>query len=230
MEYTIKGTTMPVVEFKLQRGEALFTEAGGMCWMSANIEMKTSGRGGGLGGFLGRALSGESLFLTTFTCQGNDGLIAFGPSSPGQIIATELKEGQSLIAQKGAFLCGQDTVKLEIHFRKQLGAGFFGGEGFIMQKISGPGWVFTEIDGEVIEYTLGAGQEMKVDTGYVAMFEPSVQFDVEMVKGGVKNILFGGEGLFMTTLKGPGRVWLQTLPIQSVASALIPFLPRPSSG
>jgi uncharacterized protein (TIGR00266 family) len=229
MEYEIKGTTMPVVEVKLQRGEAIFTESGSMCWMSDGIEMKTSGRGGGLGGFLGRALSGESLFLTTFTCQAAEGRIAFAPSTPGQIIPVKLAAEQTLIAQKGAFMAGEDEVKLEIHFRKQLGAGFFGGEGFIMQKISGPGTVFVEIDGEVMEHTLGAGEILKVDTGYVAMLEPSVSFDIEMVKGGVKNVLFGGEGLFMTTLKGPGRVWLQTMPIQTVAGALIPFLPKTSS-
>jgi uncharacterized protein (TIGR00266 family) len=228
VEYEIKGTTLPVVEIKLRRGESVFSESGGMAWMSDGINMQTSGKGGGLGGFLGRALSGESLFLTTYTCEANEGLIAFAPSFTGQIKPIQLAAGQTIIAQKGAFLAGDDSIKLETHFSKKLGAGLFGGEGFVMQKITGPGTWFAEIDGEVVEYNLKDGEILKVDPGCVAMVDPSVNIDVQVVKG-VANIFFG-EGLFLTLLRGPGRVWLQTMPISGVAKALIPFLPKPSSG
>ena len=228
MEYKLIGSTLQAVLIELDPGETVYSESGGMAWMSHNIDMKTSGRGGGLGGILKRAVSGESLFLVEYTSMGGKGLVAFASDFPGKIIPVMLQEGQSLIAQKSAFMVAEKTVGLDIHFRRKLGAGLFGGEGFIMQKITGPGLAFVSLDGEIVEYTLEANQMLKVDTGHVAMFEPTVSFDIEMVKG-FTNILFGGEGLFLATLRGPGRVWLQTMPTQNLAKAILPYVPRASS-
>lgn len=223
MEYLINGEDMPSLEIKLKQGESVYTESGGMAWMMGDMEMKTEGKGG-LGDMFGRALSGESMFLTTYTCQGSNGLIVFTPESPGTVMPVELKAGEAIIAQKDAFMVGEDSVKLEMHFRKKLGAGIFGGEGFILQKLTGPGTVFVEIAGEVREYTLRDGQKMKVDTGHIAMYEPSVDYDIQRVKG-VKNVLFGGEGLFLATLTGPGKVWLQTMPLSNLAGAIRRYIP-----
>jgi uncharacterized protein (TIGR00266 family) len=226
MQYEIKGTVMPVVEVQLKRGDSIYTESGGMAWMSDGIDMKTSGKGG-LGKMLGRALSGESLFLTTYTCEAAAGTITFAVDSPGHIIPLQLAAGQSIIGQKGAFLAAEESVTLEVHFRKKLGSGLFGGEGFVLQKFTGPGLVFAAIDGEVIERQLAAGEILKIDTGHIGMYEPSVTYDIQMVKG-VTNVLFGGEGLFLATLKGPGKIWLQTMPISNVAGAILPFIPTKS--
>ncbi len=223
MKYELRGDTLPVVILTLEEGESVFTESGGMSWMSDGFEMKTNMEGGLFGG-IARKLAGESLFMTTYTLNKTSGMIAFSSSFPGKIVPIHLDAGESLICQKNAFLCAERSVKLEIHLKKKLGAGLFGGEGFILQKVTGPGWVFLEIDGEVVEYQLNPGEKMKVDTGHVAMFEPSVNFDIEMVKG-FTNIVFGGEGLFLTTLKGPGKVWLQSMPIGNLASRIIPFIP-----
>jgi len=228
MEYKIIGTTMQAAILELDPGETVYSESGGMAWMSSNIEMKTSGRGGGLGGALKRAVSGESLFLVEYTSQGGKGIVAFTANFPGKIIPLQLAQGQQMICQKTAFLCAEKTVGLDIHFRRRLGAGIFGGEGFIMQKLTGPGIAFVCLDGEIVEYTLEPNQVLKVDTGHVAMYEPTVQFDVEMVKG-FSNIFFGGEGLFLATLRGPGRVWLQTMPTSNLARAVRPYLPDKSS-
>jgi uncharacterized protein (TIGR00266 family) len=229
MEYKIIGSTLQAVIMELDPGETVYSESGGMAWMSSNIDMKTSGRGGGLGGALKRAVSGESLFLVEYTSQGGKGIVAFASDFPGKIVPVQLSQGQSMICQKTAFLCAEKTVGLDIHFRRRLGAGIFGGEGFIMQKLTGPGLAFVCLDGEIVEYTLGANQVIKVDTGHVAMYEPSISFDVEMVKG-FTNIFFGGEGLFLATLRGPGRVWLQTMPTSNLARAILPYLPSKSSG
>jgi uncharacterized protein (TIGR00266 family) len=228
MEYSIIGTTLQAVIMELDPGEMVYSESGGMAWMSGNISMQTTGRGGGLGGILKRAVSGESLFLVEYTSQGGKGVVAFASDFPGKIVPVNLGQGQQMICQKSAFLAAEKTVGLDIHFRKRLGAGLFGGEGFIMQKITGPGVAFVCLDGEIVEYTLDANQVLKVDTGHVAMYEPSVTFDVEMMKG-FSNILFGGEGLFLATLRGPGRVWLQTMPTMNLAKAIMPYLPQPSS-
>ncbi len=228
MEYKIIGTTLQAVLMELDPGETVYSESGGMAWMSSNIDMKTSGRGGGLGGMLGRMVSGESLFFVEYTSQGGKGIVAFASDFPGKIIPVSLAQGQEMICQKTAFLCAEKTVSLGIHFRKRLGAGLFGGEGFIMQKLTGPGLAFVCLDGEIVEYTLAANQMLKVDTGHVAMFEPTVNFDVEMVKG-FSTMLFGGEGLFLATLRGPGRIWLQTMPTSNLARAIIPYLPTSSS-
>ncbi|HNP69558.1 MAG TPA: TIGR00266 family protein [Kouleothrix sp.] len=225
MEYQIIGTTLQAVILELDPGEMVYSESGGMAWMSANIGMQTTGRGGGLGGMFKRAISGESMFLVEYTSQGGKGIVAFASDFPGKIVPVNLGAGQQIIAQKQAFLCAEKTVQMDIHFRKKLGAGFFGGEGFIMQKLTGPGVAFVCLDGEIMEYTLGPGQMLKVDTGHVAMYEPTVTFDIEMMKG-FRNILFGGEGLFLATLQGPGRVWLQTMPTMNLAKAIAEYLPR----
>ena len=223
MKSRIEGENLPVVICEVENGEVLFSERGGMGWMTSNIEMSTNMEGGLFGG-IARSFSGESVFLNSFTCKGEKGEIAFPSSLPGQIMEFDLKDGESIIAQKGAFLCGERSVKLEVSFKKKLGAGLFGGEGFIMQKISGPGKVYLEIDGSVSKYELKPGEELKVDTGYVAAMESSVQLDIEMVKG-LKNIVFGGEGLFLTTVKGPGTVWLQTMPESNLASRILRYMP-----
>lgn len=224
MEYEIKGTVMPHLEVRLSQGESMYTESGGMAWMSEGIEMKTSGKGG-VGKMLGRALSGESMFLTTYTSQVPQAFIVFAPESPGHIIPVPLQAGQSIIAQKDAFMVAEESVGLEMHFRKRLGAGLFGGEGFILQKLTGPGTAFVEIAGEVQQYELAPGQVLKVDPGHIAMYEPTVDYDIQRVKG-VTNIFFGGEGLFLATLKGPGRVWLQTLPLANLARAIMQYIPK----
>lgn len=227
MEFKIFGETLPVVILTMKKGESVFTQSGGMAWMSDGFEMRTNMEGGFLKG-IARMLAGETLFMTTYTCNRDSGEIAFASSFPGEIVPLELKPGQSVICQKKAFLCAESTVKVEIFFTKKIGAGFFGGEGFILEKITGPGLCFMEIDGAVVEYELGNNDILKVDPGHIVMFEPSVDFDIETVKG-VKNVLFGGEGLFLSTLKGPGRVWLQSLPIENLAARLIPYLPERTS-
>jgi uncharacterized protein (TIGR00266 family) len=223
MEYYITGQVMQTLDIRLQPGEAVFTESGGMAWMTGNVEMETDTRGGLLKG-LGRSLAGESLFMTTYRCRSGGGMVVFTPESPGKVLDFELASGQSLICQKDAFMCAVDSVSLEMHLRKRLGAGLFGGEGFILQKVTGPGLVFVEIAGEVREYTLAAGQVMKVDPGHIALYEPTVDYDIQRVKG-VKNILFGGEGLFLATLKGPGKIWLQSMPLSNLAAKIARYLP-----
>jgi len=223
MRYEIHGTLLQSVDVHLGQGEAVYTESGGMAWMRGDIEMKTSTRGGLMAG-LGRKLAGESLFMTTYTCRSVEGLVVFTPEAPGKVLDFQLAAGQSLICQKDAFMCAETSVKLEMHFRKKLGAGLFGGEGFILQKVTGPGTAFLEIPGEVREYTLTAGETMQVDPGHIALFEPTVSYDITRVKG-VTNILFSGEGLFLARLAGPGKVWLQSLPLSNLARKLARYLP-----
>lgn len=222
MKYEIKGASLPVAICTLNNGESVVSEAGAMGWMSDYIAMDTNMKGGLLGG-LGRAFSGESVFLNTFTSQADNTLIAFPSSFPGRIVARELQAGETIIAQKGAFLAGTSSLSLEVAFTKKFGGGLFGGEGFILQKITGPGVAFLEFDGHVEEYELQPGQTLKVDTGNVAMFESTVNYNVEMVKG-LKNIFLGGEGLFLTTLSGPGRVYLQSMPMANLAGQLSRYM------
>ncbi len=221
MKYEIKGGVFPVVECQLADREQMITEKGSMVWMSPNMQMETSG--GGIGKMFSKAFSGESMFQNIYTANGN-GLIAFGSSFPGKIMPVQIGPGNEMIVQKSAFLASEGSVQLSIHFNKKLGAGLFGGEGFIMQRLSGSGMAFVEIDGELVEYQLQPGQQIIVDTGNVAGFEPSVQMNIQQVPG-LKNKLLGGEGLFNTVLTGPGRVWLQTMPISSVAESIRPFFP-----
>jgi uncharacterized protein (TIGR00266 family) len=224
MEYKINGTVMQTLDIRLAQGESVYTESGGMAWMQGNITMETGTKGGVLGG-IGRALAGESLFMTTYTCQSPNGLVVFTPEVPGKILDIKMAPGQTLICQKDAFMCAEATVKLEMHFRKKLGAGLFGGEGFILQKITGPGTAFIEIPGEVRAYDLTENAVMQVDPGHIAMFEPTVTYDISRVKG-LKNILFSGEGLFLANLKGPGKIWLQSLPLSNLAAKLARYLPK----
>ena len=218
MEYQIRGTTMQTVDIQFQAGETIYTESGGMAWMSDNVRMQTAMRGGFLKG-LRRRFAGESMFLVSFRAEAGQGLVTFASEFPGKILPLHLNAGESIICQKDAFMCAENSVALDMHFRKRLGAGLFGGEGFIMQRLTGPGVAFVEIAGEVTEYDLQAGQALQVDTGHIAMYQPTVTFDIVRVRG-VKNILFGGEGLFLAHVKGPGRVWLQSMPIANLAAKL----------
>jgi uncharacterized protein (TIGR00266 family) len=224
ISYRIDGTTLPVVTVELEPGEVIYSESGGMSWMTGNVEMRTHS-GGGLGRMVKRAISGESLFITDFYVERGRGTVAFASEFPGKIIPFDLKQGESIIVQKDAFMCAEKSVDMDMHFRKRLGTGFFGGEGFIMQRISGPGLAFIEVDGEVVEYELQAGQQLKVDTGHLAAMESSVDFDVTMVKG-FRNILLGGEGLFLASVRGPGKVWLQTMPMSKLAQKVAQFMPQ----
>jgi len=226
MQYEIKGGSFPVVICTLENGEKMITEKGSMAWMSPNMQMET--KGGGLGKMFSKAFSGESMFQNHYTARNGPGMIAFTSSFPGEIKVLEIGPGREMIVQKSAFLAAEAGVELSIHFQKRLGAGFFGGEGFIMQRLSGSGTAFVEIDGDLIEYILKPGQKLVVDTGNVAGFEPSVQMDIQTVPG-AKNMLFGGEGIFNTVLTGPGRVWLQTMPIYNVANAIRPYIPTGSN-
>ncbi len=223
MRYEILGEPLPVVICHVNPGETLVTERGSMSWMSPNMKMETS-TNGGIGKALGRMFSGDSLFQNKYTAAGTEGLIAFASSFPGSIRAVEIAPNNNLIVQKSAFLASEQGVELSLHFQKKLGAGLFGGEGFIMQRLSGQGVAFIEIDGYAVEYTLQAGQQMVVDTGYLAAMSDTCSMEIHTVPG-VKNMLLGGEGLFNTVITGPGKIVLQTMPVNNVASTLRPFLP-----
>ena len=223
MEYQIEGTPLPVVICQLEPGETMITERGSMSWMTPNMRMETT-TNGGLGKAFGRLLAGEALFQNRYTAQGGPGLIAFASSFPGSIRAFEIGPGKELVVQKSGFLAAEAGVELSVFFQKKLGSGFFGGEGFIMQKLSGQGIAFAEFDGHVVEYELAAGQSLVVDTGYIAAMDATCSMDIVTVPG-VKNAFFGGEGLFNTVVSGPGHIWLQTMPISSVAAVLRPFFP-----
>lgn len=220
MQYEIQGGAFPVVVCNLQRGEQMITERGSMVWMSPTMKMET--RGGGIGKMFSKAFSGESMFQNVYTAQ-QDGMITFGSSFPGSIRPIMIDENHEMILQKSAFLASEAGVELSIHFNKKLSAGLFGGEGFIMQRLSGCGMAFAEIDGELMEYQLKEGEQIVVDTGNVAGFETSVQMEIRQVPG-IKNKIFGGEGLFNTVLTGPGKIWLQTMPIYNVAMAIHPYI------
>ncbi len=227
MQYKIEGEPLPVVICELAPQETMICEKGAMSWMTGNMQMETKTGGGGLGKLFGRALSGESIFLNRYTANGGAGLIAFASSFPGSIRAYNIAPGSEIVAQKGAFLAATDGVGLSVFFQKRFGAGFFGGEGFIMQKISGNGMCFLEFDGYVKEYTLRAGESMILDTGYLAAMDATCSVDVQGV-GGIKNALFGGEGFFNTVVTGPGRIWVQSMPVAQMAGKLIPFMPTSS--
>ena len=222
MKYEIRGEPLPVVICTLENGETMISESGAMSWMSPNLKMET--RGGGAGKMLGRMFSGESLFQNRYTAEGGQGMIAFASSFPGSIRAVQIDPAHPVVVQKSGFLASTAGVELSVFFQRKLGSGFFGGEGFIMQKLSGSGMAFIEIDGSAVEYNLAPGQQLIADTGYVAMMDASCQMDVQTVKG-VKNVLFGGEGLFNTVVTGPGRVVLQTMPLTGFASTIASVLP-----
>ena len=223
MKYEIKGTPLPVAVCYLEPGEQMITEKGSMSWMSPNMEMETNA-GGSIGKALGRMFSGESMFRNIYTARGGEGMIAFASSFPGSIVPFQIEPGKELIVQKSGFLASESTVEFTVHIQKKLGAGFFGGEGFIMQKLSGHGTAFVEFDGAVMEYDLAAGQSIVLDTGYLAAMEATCNMEIKQVAG-LKNKLLGGEGFFNTVVSGPGKVWIQTMPINKVAGAISPYVP-----
>lgn len=224
MKYRIIGNTMPAVEIMFDNaGERVFTQSGGMTWMSDGINMSTNARGGLMKG-LGRMFAGESLFMATYTAQRPNATIAFASTSAGQIYPLDVTATGGMICQKGAFLCAQDSVDIDITFTKKMSSGLFGGEGFILQDIHGTGLAFLEVDGDLVERTLAPGEVLKVDTGNVVAFDRSVSYEIEMVHG-VSNIFFGGEGLFLTKLVGPGRVLLQTQNIAEFAGRISRYIP-----
>lgn len=222
MQYQIVGGTLPVVICQLETGERMITERGSMAWMSPNMKMETS-TNGGLGKAFGRMFSGEAMFQNIYTAQGGQGQIAFASSFPGTIRPFQIGPGQEYIFQKKAFLASEAGVNLSVHFHKKVASGLFGGEGFILQKVSGSGLVFAEFDGHVVEYELQPGQQIVIDSGYLAAMTATCSMDIQTVPG-LKNMVFGGEGLFNTVVTGPGHVWLQTMPISSVAGALRPYM------
>lgn len=222
MHYSIEGGNLPALIIKLSPGEMLISEAGARTWSKGPVKTETKAQGG-LGKSIGRMFTGESLFMSNYTAQG-DCEIAFTSSFPGKIVAKMLQPGESIICQKTCFLCATAGVDLSIYFQRKLGAGLVGGEGFIMQKITGPGMVFLEVDGYCPEYDLAPGEQIVCDTGVLAIMDSTCTMDVQTVSS-VKNAIFGGEGLFDTVITGPGRVWLQTMTAPKIAKYLSPFMP-----
>jgi uncharacterized protein (TIGR00266 family) len=222
MHFEISGTTMQTLAVDLAAGERLFSQTNCMAWMSDSILMNTH-TGGGLFAGLARSLSGGTLFITEFTAQAK-GHIAFAPRFPGTIIARTLAAHQSLICRKETFLCAEKSVTLEIAWQQRIGAGFFGGAGFILQKVTGPGVVWLDLSGELVERDLAPGERLLVHAGHVGVQEPTVQFDIQLIRG-FRNMLFGGEGLFLATLTGPGHIWLQSMPIMNLAEEIAHYLP-----
>ena len=227
MEFNVSGTTMQTVSIDLAPGEQVYSQTSTMAWMSDGIRMETHTGGGFLAG-LKRSLSGGSLFVTEFTAD-KAGHIAFAPRFPGKIVPATLKSGESLICRKESFLCAEKSVSLDIAWQKRLGAGFFGGEGFILQRVTGPGTVWLDLSGEVITRDLAPGERLLVHAGHIGVQTPEVQFDIQMVRG-FRNLIFGGEGIFLATLTGPGRIWLQSMPVMNLAEEIARYLPRDGSG
>lgn len=226
MQYEIKGEPTPVVICHVENGETMITESGSMVWMSPNMEMQTTA--GGFGKVFGRMFTGENLFQNRYTARGGSGMVAFASSFPGKIVAVQVSPERPVIAQKCAFLAAEEGVELSVFFQKKIGAGFFGGEGFLLQKLSGRGIAFLEVDGHGEEYFLAPGEKLIVDTGNLAYMDATCSVDIQTVKG-VKNMFFGGEGLFHTVITGPGKVVLQTMPMSALAAALAPLLPSKSN-
>lgn len=222
IRYEIEGGNLPVVICYPEAGQTLCTESGAMSWMSPNMKMDTNS-GGGIKKALGRMFSGESIFMNEYTAQGGTGMIAFASSFPGSIIPYQVSEGNGIVVQKRGFLAMEKGLDLSVFFQKKLGRGFFGGEGFIMQRITGYGMVFLEIDGYCKEYNIGVGESIIVDTGYLAAMSDTCTMDIQPVQG-AKNIFFGGEGLFHTRITGPGKVYIQSMPVINTAQALSPYL------
>ena len=224
MDEKIIGTTMPVLEITLNDGESIFAESGELSWMTQAIQMTTStqyGGGGGLGGVFKRAVGGSSIFMTDYTAKGNPGMVAFATKLPGQIFPLDVKPepGATFMGHRHAFLAGTHGVQVSVGFQQKLGAGFFGGDGFRLQKIAGQGRVWCELSGEIITYDLRPGEELRVHPGHVGLFQDTVQFNITTVPG-IKNKIFGGDGIFLAQMVGPGRVWLQSLPLARLAAAL----------
>lgn len=223
LAYRIHGTVQQTVIVDLKPGQTIFSDAGAMSWMTQTVDMQTH-TGGGLSGMVKRAFSGATLFVIDFTAPTGPGQVAFASDFPGKILAFELEAGESVIMHKHAFICAEKSVTLDIFFTRKFGAGLLGGEGFILQRLTGPGMVFAELDGDAVEYRLQPHQTMSIEHGHIAMFEPSVAFDIKMVKG-ITNMLFGGEGLFLGTLTGPGRIWLHSLTVSKMAHRVAEYIP-----
>ena len=226
IKFHILGTVQQLLAVELQPDQVVFSDAGGMSWMTSTVNMSTKASGG-LGGMLKRAVSGASAFIVDFSATGAPGQAAFSTDFPGKVLPIELDAGQSVILHKHAFLCAVKSATLDVFFTRKLGAGFFGGEGFILQKLTGPGMVFAELDGDAVEYHLKAGEVMKVEPGHVAMFEGGVGFDIQTVQG-IANVLAGGAGLFLATLTGPGRIWLHSMTVSKMAHRLMEYMPAKS--
>ncbi len=227
MRSEITGTTLPVVTFTLEPGEGVLAEPDRLSWMTPNVSMRTTAATGGASGLfsaIGRAISGGGLFMTEFMAEGGEGLAAFAATVPGNIIEAKVAPGHGFLIHRHGFLAGSLGLSLAIGVQQSLGAGVFGGNGFVLQHLTGSGSAFVELGGEIVSYTLQAGQELLVHPGHVGMFEESVSFEITTISG-VKNALFGGDGLFLARLRGPGNVWLQTLTPAKLAHALAPYLP-----
>ncbi len=223
MNYEIKGGSFPIVECTLNNGESMITQSGSMCWMDSSITMETSSNGG-IGKVVGRLFTREKLFQNIYTATKDGAKISFGTCVPGAIMAVKLTGGQSIVCQKSAFLASYGNIELSTFFNKKIGVGLFGGEGFIMQKLTGEGIVFLEIDGSSMEFELKEGEQQIISTGYLVSMSESCSIDVQTVKG-IKNIFLGGEGIFNTVITGPGKVIVQTMPLARLANSLIPYLP-----
>jgi len=223
MKYDLQGTTMQLLTVELAAGETVYSESGRLVYMSENIRMDTEAKGGLWAG-IKRKFAGESFFLTNFSAEGGNGIIGFGSEFPGKIIPLTLRKGEAIICQKDAFLASEETVTMDATFTKSIGAGFLGGEGLVLLKVVGPGVVFFNVGGEISQITLARGQKVRIDTGNLAMFDEAVDYSVERMKG-VKNIIWGGEGLFLATCTGPGRVWVQSLPVSELAGKLAEYMP-----
>jgi len=228
MRYEITGTVMQTVELELAPGESIYSQTAMMAWMSQGVRMHTN-TGGGLFAGLKRSLTGGSFFITEFTPEGGAGRVAFAPRFPGSIIARTLAPGESLICRKETFLCAERSVTLELAWQQRIGAGFFGGAGFILQRVTGPGAVFLDLSGEVVQKELVPGERLLVHAGHVGIHDPTVAFDIQLIPG-FRNILFGGEGLFLATLTGPGRILLQSMPILNLAEEIARYLPTHDGG
>lgn len=215
---------LQILNTELQPNETIYAESGRLLYMSDNVSMVTEARGG-LWKSLKRKFAGESFFLVNFTPQGGTGIVGFATEVPGKIIPMKLAAGQEIIAQKDAFICSESSVEFDATFTKKIGAGFLGGEGLILLKVRGPGHAFFNVGGEVTEFNLQRGQKLRIDTGNLAMFDSGVKFSVERVKG-IKNMIWGGEGLFLATMEGPGRVWIQSLSIHELANKIASYMPH----
>jgi len=232
MEHKIVGTTMPVLEMMLNPGEAIIAEAGELGWIGSSIELRTTTGGAGSQGIFGalrRAVGGGGFFMTEYRATSAPGLVAFATKVPGQILPIEIQRGRAYLVHRHGFLCAMPTIELSVGFQRSLGAGIFGGQGFILQKVGGEGQAWIELDGEVVTYDLAPGELLRVHPGHVGMFEDTVSFDITMLRG-IRNVLFGGDGLFLAALTGPGRVWLQSLPLSNLAHALSAYLPHEGRG
>jgi uncharacterized protein (TIGR00266 family) len=228
MEHKIVGTTMPVLEMTLGLGESIVAQAGELGWISSSIELHTTTAAAGSSGVFGalkRAVGGGSFFMTEYTASSGSGLVAFATKVPGHILPVDVARGRGYLVHRHGFLCATPAVELSVGFQRSLGAGVFGGQGLILQKIGGEGQAWVELDGEVVVYDLAPGETMRVHPGHVGMFEEGVNFDITMMRG-IRNVLFGADGLFLAALTGPGRIWLQSLPLSNLAHALSPYLGR----